>query len=272
MNPLTLLLAMLSLGAFSRLTSDNGPSTSEAILSKSNENDVESPKSTPPVSTPDEEEITPKLPELPGLSEESEGDGGGTVPLAHDGGVDVIAGRVATIAPEGDDVASVRILSGVDHGKVTVNPDNSMALVMTLSDYTDAERFTYEVTHSDGSTSTYEVDLNVVEGPQQAGWATGEYHYMLETDENDRVIVEHGDNHVKVHISGAEDALTLADIARLEGLSVSEVDGAWLAAHGGYGQSEGLALAEDAGMALWREVTPRHSETSNWLLFESGYE
>ena len=143
---------------------------------------------------------------------------------------------------------------------------------MTQSDFIGTQSFTYEATHADGSTSLHQVGLNVVPGMQDNGWATGEGHYMLATDENDQVIVEHGDTHTKVYISGSADALSLADIARIEDIPVSSVTGSWLAAHGGYGQSEDMALAEDAGMALWNEVTPDWSETSNWLLLERGHD
>ena len=187
------------------------------------------------------------------------------------GSIDVMAGRVATIMPEGDDIASIRILSGVENGTLTVNPDNTLALAMTQSDFTGTMDFQYEVTDSSGVTAVHGVNINVSPGVQGAGWGTGQEHYMLATDENDNVIVEHGENHVKVYISGSADALTIADIAGLHGMSTSAVTGTWLADNG-YGQSEGLALAEDAGMLLWHAVTPWNSETSNWLLLESGYE
>ncbi|AZQ68508.1 hypothetical protein EF888_16030 [Silicimonas algicola] len=182
-----------------------------------------------------------------------------------------MTGRTHTLDAVGDDVTAVRIISDVEHGHVTVNPDGTLALVMTGETYTGSQSFRYEATHADGSTTTHTVNMRCVEGDQAAGWATGTSHYMLETDENDNVVVEAGENHTKVYVSGSGDALSLADIARAEGMDVSQVTGEWLLANGTYGQSEGLALAEDAGMALWHAATPRGSETSNWLLFERGY-
>ena len=229
-----------------------------------------------PIPDPDpdpapEGEVDDPNPEPPQQGGSGDGEDQGETPIAE-GAVEVMAGRVATLLPDGTDVASVRILNDVNHGTLTVNPDNSLALVMTQSDYVGGMNFSYEITHTDGSTSVHNVDLNVIPGAQEGGWGTSESHYMLETDADDRVIVEHGDNHVKVYVSASSDALSLSDIASIEGLSVSQITGSWLAAHPEYGQSEATALAEDAGTLLWRAVTPPGSETSNWLLLERGYQ
>lgn len=227
-----------------------------------------------------EEPEQPEEPEEPEQPEEPEGPeqpGGGSDDddsgdvVTADSFVEAMAGRVTTLAPDSDDVASVRIVNDVDHGNITVNPDNTMALVMTMSDFTGSTDFSYEVTHTDGSTTTYNVALDVTPGAQDQGWGTGESHYTLATDENDKVIIEHGENHHKVYVSGSDDALSVADIAAREGLNASQIDGSWLA-NSQYGQSEDLALDEDAGSMLWNEVTPRYSTTSNWLLLERGYE
>ena len=233
--------------------------------------DPEEPTASEPEVPEQPEEPTTPLPEAP----QQPGDGGSgaeTTPTAiNDGTVEVMAGRVATLQPS-EDVTDIRILSGVEHGNVTVNSDNTFALVMTQSDFIGQQSFTYEATHADGSVTVHEIGLNVTEGLQEGGWGTGESHYMLATDADDKVIVEHGENHMKVYVSGAQDAWSLADIADAEGMSVSQVTGEFLANHGTYGQSESMALAEDAGNALWSEVSGDFSETSNWLLFERGYE
>ena len=213
----------------------------------------------------------PDAPDQSGDNGDSNGADKDTSVVAQDS-VEVMAGRVTTLLPEGDDITDVRIVSGVDHGNITVNPDNSLALVMTLSDFTGAQSFSYEATHKDGSVTLHEVELNVVPGMQDAGWGTSEAHYMLETDEDDRVVVEHGDVHTKVYISGSTNALSLEDIAALEGLDVSKITGKWLAENSTYGQSEDMALDAEAGMKLWGRVTDAGSDTSNWLLFERGYE
>ncbi len=210
-------------------------------------------------------------PQAPEQTGSGGADGASTTPTIADGTVDVIAGRVATLSPAASDAVSVEIVSGVEHGTVTVNPDGTFALVMTQSGFTGSQSFTYSAQHEDGSVTTHQVDLNVTPGLQDQGWGTGEAQYMLATDENDRVIVEHGDVHTKVYISGSSSALSLADVARIEGIDVSQVTGGFLAENG-YGQSEDLALAQDAGMTLWTTVTPDHSQTSNWLLLESGYD
>ena len=247
----------------------SGDGSSGGTATDTTPQEPEEPAPSEPAQT--EPVATSTTPEAPTQSGDG-GSGGATTPTAISAGtVDVMAGRVATIDPA-EDVSGVRIVSGVDHGKITVNPDNTFSLVMTQSDFIGTQSFTYEATHADGSTSLQQVTLNVMPGAQDGGWGTGEKHYMLETDADGKVMVEHGEVHTKVYISGSSSALSLSDIAALEGISVSEVTGAWLAAHGGYGQSEDMALAEDAGMAMWNHVTPMLSETSNWLLLERGYE
>src|SRR6056297_1182730 len=153
--------------------------------------DPEEPVSQQPSAPQPEPEPTPTNPTpVPPEQTGGGGDAGGeTAPLAATGTHSVYAGRVATFEPVGDDVTSVRILDGVNHGTLTVNPDSTMALVMTLSDFTGAQSFRYEATHADGSTSTQTVNLDVQPGLQGDGWGTGDSHYMLATDAEDRVIV-----------------------------------------------------------------------------------
>ena len=240
---------------------------------------VEEPQTQP--EEPTEEPTTgsaggstaPQTVDIPqGQQQDTDGDGGESqVFTILDGQTPIIAGRVATLQPAGDDIVSVSILSGVQHGNVTVNPDNTFAVVMTQSDFVGNQSFTYEALRADGSTTTHSVGLNVTRPLQAEGWGTGERHYMLATDENDHVIVEHGDEHHKVYVTAGNNGLSVQDIARMEGMSANQVNGEWLA-NSAYGQSENLALDENAGMMLWREVTPRDSQTSNWLLLERGHE
>lgn len=290
MNPLFLLFGLLGAGAVqlslgksedkspSPAANDDGITGKNVNKDDTTETDAPAPTDPEPV---EEENPTAPEPEAPTVSNPTPtapeqtggtGSGGGsTEPVLAEGTVDVIAGRVATLAPNEDDIVSVKIVSGVEHGRVTVNPDNTFALVMTRSDFVGQQDFTYEITHSDGSTSLHQIGLNVTPGLQDEGWGTGEKHYMLATDDQDRVIVETGENHTKVYISGSSNALSLADIASANGLSVSQITGSWLAENG-YGQSEETALDIEAGMDLWKAVTPKYSETSNWLLLERGYE
>ncbi len=187
--------------------------------------------------------------------------------------VDVLSGRVTTLLADAGDVASVRVISGPAHGNVTVNPDNSLALVLTGTDHTGALDFSYELTRTDGSTETVQAKLNVIQGPVLGGWGLGNF-YTLETDENGESVIEWGENHRDVFVSGSDDALTLADIAALEGLPVDQITGGWLAANPEYGGSEGMALAQDAAASLWTDLV-RASATepaSHWLRLEAGYE
>ncbi|CUH31958.1 Beta antigen [Jannaschia seosinensis] len=180
------------------------------------------------------------------------------------------SGRVTTFSPTGGNIASVEILERPDHGHLSVNPDGSLALVMTDSDYVGNLSATYAITRTDGTIETQEATITVTEGPQQSGWGTGASHYMLATDENDNVIVEHGENHRKVYISG--DGLTTADIAALEGISEDSVTSWWLRDHSEYGASEDMALATSPGMGLWYRINDRGDANSNWLLLERGHE
>ncbi|MCU0906561.1 MAG: hypothetical protein MUF73_03755 [Rhodobacteraceae bacterium] len=198
------------------------------------------------------------------------GEDGGTV-AAVSNPTSVIAGRVTTIEPVGgDNVAAIRILQHPAHGHLSVNPDNTLALVMTDSSHTGALSFRYETTLSNGTTAAHTTNLNVVAGSQQAGWSTGKDFYMLATDDDDNVIVEHGEVHRKVYVSGSPDALTRDDIAQLAGIRPDQVTNAWLIANPQYGGSEEMALDDSVAQGLWKELTFRQS-SSHWLLLERGY-
>ncbi|WP_147436028.1 hypothetical protein [Litoreibacter meonggei] len=183
------------------------------------------------------------------------------------------AGRVTTLEIDNaENLVGVKIISGPDYGNVTVNPDNTLALVLTgTSDTTDLS-FSFEATYADGTSTIYDAGVDVSAGSQAGGWGMGEF-YMLQTDQDNNLVVEHGFNHVKVHISGDNDALSLQDIANLEGINVSEINGKWFESHSEYGADPDMALAEDAGRMLWSQLTGTGTEpSSHWLLFEAGHE
>ncbi|TCM73367.1 right-handed parallel beta-helix repeat-containing protein, partial [Rhodovulum steppense] len=238
----------------------------------------------PVLPAPDDtgEAETPDSP--PDTSPETQPDNGGEYttrppqqgPVTEHDGVSVLeiaGGRVTTleVAATGA-VVKVEITDLPAHGNATVNLDNSIALVLSGSDYSGPLSLGYKITHADGTTESATASFNVAPPAQQAGWGTGT-HYMLETDANGDVIVETGDNHRKVYISGSENALSKADIAALEGLKESAITAKWLITHPEYGGSEEMALASDVGMELWYGLTgawPREA-TSHWLLFERGH-
>jgi hypothetical protein len=194
------------------------------------------------------------------------------VTLDADYNAAAMAGRVTTLELPANNVAGVKILNGPEYGNVTVNPDNTLAVVLSATTETSNLNFQVETTLADGTVTTHDVNLDVSEGLQAGGWGLGDF-YMLETDENDEVVVEHGENHRKVYISGDKDALTLADIANIEGMDVGKIKGSFLAEHSEYGATEDMALAEDAGIKLWSEITGKDAApSSNWLLLESGHE
>lgn len=201
------------------------------------------------------------------------GDGGST--STSSGSYSVDGGRVTTLSVENqDDVASIRVLDGPSHGNLTVNPDNTMALVMSMDNsFSGNMSVRYEVTYNDGTTNVVSDNINVTPTTQGAGWGQGNF-YMLETNAEGDVIVETGDNHRDVFISGSNNALSIQDIAAREGiLNTNQITGSWLRDHPEYGGSEGMALNEEAGMRLWAEITGGDTEpSSHWLQFESGYE
>ncbi len=188
--------------------------------------------------------------------------------------IGVDGGRVTTLQPENYSTAqSVTIVNGPAHGRVTVNPDNSIALVLTDEvEYSGPLSFTYEIRDASGGVTQETVNLSVAATTQAEGWGTGEHHYMLETDAAGDLIIETGDNHRDVYVSGSSDALGLADIAAREGIPVWSVNATWLADNPQYGGSPELALDEEAGMMLWQGITnAANGPVSHWLHFERGY-
>ncbi|MEP6021550.1 MAG: calcium-binding protein [Paracoccaceae bacterium] len=199
----------------------------------------------------------------------------------------VMAGRVTILQPEGYETAqSVTIVEQPEFGHASINPDGTISLVLTDAAQTGSVSLSYQIIQANGAIDVVNETLDIEEGTQVAGWAQGD-HYMLATDADDRVIVETGENHRKIFISNSEDALTLDDIAAREGIDFGDLDADFLNDPGTailvgrkidklleeYGASEDMALAPDAGMALWYATTWSQSEpNSNWLLFESGYE
>ena len=182
-----------------------------------------------------------------------------------------IEGRVTTLTIDEDDIASIEVLTKGEHGNVTVNPDNTLALVLTQSGSDSDISFDIRVIYANGDIEDRTVNVDVTEGEQDAGWGVGNY-YKLETDVNDRTVVEHGDNHRKVHVSGSEDALTLQDIANIEGVELWKVNSSFLIEHEEYGSSPDMALAVDAAKTLWTGLLNEEGGSSDWLLFERGYE
>jgi hypothetical protein len=237
------------------------------------QDDPEEPidEETPDTPEEPEEPETPTPPDQPA----DEATGPAIAPVALAQTTTVEGGRVTTFTVgNGQDVASVKITDAPEHGVMTVNPDNTLALVLSGSDHSGTLSFEVEVTYADGTTETRDADLTVTAPKQEAGWGEGK-HYMLETDAKGDLVIETGDNHRKVYVSGSDTALTAADIAVLEGVDEATVTGKWLLNRPEYGGSESKALATEIGMDLWFALHPGQANppgSSNWLLFEKGYE
>lgn len=179
----------------------------------------------------------------------------------------VSGGRVTTLAPSESNIVTLGILEQPAHGHASVNPDNSIAFVLTGSEHMGPLDFRYEVTDTNGAKTQHDVVLDVTPSIQEAGWGTGANFYMLEVGNDGNVVVEHGDVHRKVYLS--PNGLTAADIAALESVSEATITEAWLESNPQYGGTEGMALHPDIGFDLWDRITKDAS--SNWLLLERGH-
>ena len=182
-----------------------------------------------------------------------------------------IAGRVTTIDLGLSPGATVDILSRPSHGNVTVNPDNTLALVLTGSAGTGALRFDLRITKENGREARRRVALDVVPGGQAGGWGPGHF-YLLETAADDQSLIEHGRAHRKVYVSKHPRALSISDIARREGVDVKRVTGKFLSERPLYGAGPAQPLDEEAGRRLWMWIADvKRGPQSNWLLLERGY-
>jgi hypothetical protein len=188
---------------------------------------------------------------------------------------EVLTGRVTTLKiGGGEDAQSIKITEGPTNGNLTVNPDNTLALVLTGETATGSDSFSYRITHEDGTVEAVTTTLDLKPGPMSSSWGTGNF-YTLQEDANGDSIVETGDIHRDVFVSESADALSLEDIAMIEGITVEEMGKPheWLEAHPEYGGSADNPLDGQTAMLLWNHITDgEQGPTSHWLLFERGYE
>ena len=226
-----------------------------------------------PVDVPDPAPVdVPDPVSTPPQSADTNSNDAGSIDISDSAYASIVSGRVATLDLGLSDTQNVKILSGLDYGNVTVNSDNTLAVVLTGTTETTDLFFSVEITEEDGSIEQMDISLDVMETTQAGGWGTGQF-YMLEVNDAGDVVVEHGENHREVYVSASDDALTLNDIAALEGLDIAQIDGDWLRDNPEYGSDPDIALAPDAGMTLWYEISHGNAgPNSNWLLFERGYE
>jgi hypothetical protein len=193
--------------------------------------------------------------------------GGIPLPLT-DSSVEIVTGRVAHLT-FGNEVTGLRVTKQPEEGRVTVNPDGTLAAVMTETDHLGPLPFTTELTLRDGSTRSVTTKLQLIAGGPAAGWGLGAF-YQLPTDAQGRSVIEHGAQHRLIHVSGNHGALSIEAIATREGLAPKKISGKWLAQHPQYGSSPALALSAAAARVLWQEIASA-GPNSHWLLFERGY-
>ena len=188
--------------------------------------------------------------------------------------MDIAAGRVTTLDTGLENVASIKITELPEIGNLTVNPDNTLALVLTGTDYSGPLSFQYDATFDDGTSQNFDYTVDVQPLTALKGWSTGESVYMLETDEEGDLVVEYGDIHRTVYVSDSDMALSKSDIAALEGLDEDSISPKALREilmeNPEYGATPDMALDQDLGMELWDALNQESG--SNWLLLERGYE
>ena len=104
---------------------------------------------------------------------------------------------------------------------------------------------------------------------QELGWPAGDY-YMLAMDSTGTVVVKPGRNHRKVYITGGGHGYTRAEIAQEVGLSEAAITNIWLLSGPGlnYG-TLAKPFIGDVGISFMKAIT---TPTSNWYLFECGYD
>lgn len=191
--------------------------------------------------------------------------------------VDADGGRVTLLElPKIGDgsvgVTAIRILDQPDTGHVSAIGQGGVALVMSeAAGFSGEIGFRYEMTMANGAVIEVDASVDVSASAHKAGWSLGD-HYMLETGADNRVVVEHGDEHRKVYVTEGAHGLTRAEIARAEGMRASQVTDEWLLKNPEYGGSADKALDSSVGVSMWRTLTQSgDSQSSNWLLFERGY-
>ena len=216
------------------------PEAPEEIEQPEEPEENEHPEAPEEIEQPEPE--TPAAPRPDPIASEGETENGNVITLGN--GTEVMTGRTSTLEHDGEDIASIRVLNKPDMGNLTVNPDNTLALVLSMTNATGNISFSYEVTYDDGSSETVNQSIKVVKGTQAKGWAEGDF-YELEEGDDGAYIVEHGDNHRKVFISGDEDALSVRDIAALEDISPDKINIEWMAENPEYGAAGGGSRYDD---------------------------
>ena len=87
--------------------------------------------------------------------------------------ISVYGGRVTRLVPTAPDIAKIRILEQPGHGHASVNPDDTIALVLTRTEHAGALSFRYEVATPDGQTTQHEAVFEVIPSPQESLMGNG---------------------------------------------------------------------------------------------------
>jgi hypothetical protein len=195
-----------------------------------------------------------------------------SVPPGYNGApMEVMALRTTRIDFGHEDISSVTVTQQPAHGRAVVNPDHSISLVLSLSEYTGEMSMSVAVVSASG-TQGMDLNFDVIPSVQQKGWSTGLGYYNLPVKEDGFLDVQPGASHRKVYV--APDGLTAAQIEATESLSAGTVTATWLrdnATGQTYGVSEETALSPGLGFGLWTAMHPVDgSTTSNWLLIKRG--
>jgi hypothetical protein len=247
---------------------EDQPAEPEApVIAQPDQPDVEKE----PVAEQEDQPAEPKAPMVAQPDEQPDADADTSVPISEASAVS--GGRVTTL-DLGAEIASVEILEKPGIGNLTVNPDNTLALVLTGTDYAGPLSFRYAATFEDGTSQTFDHAVDVQPLTNLKGWSTGESAYMLETDSDGDLVVEYGDTHRVVHVSDSDTALSKSDLAELEGFDAATIHDKTLRnilmEKTEYGATPELPLDQALGKQLWEALNDQPG--SHWLLLERGYD
>lgn len=122
------------------------------------------------------------------------------------------------------------------------------------------------------------VNINVSKMSSRNGWAMADY-YMLETDTNGGLVIEPGENHRSIYVSGHASAWTRASIgaAQTPPIADTAVTGAWLLQNPIYGSTEAQKVDRHVALLI---INAMHAamgandklHPSWWLYAERGYD
>jgi hypothetical protein len=170
-------------------------------------------------------------------------------------------------------VDDIQVNHDMTTANVTVDPDGTISIVSYDSQYDGSHDIDVVIKNKDGSVSTEKVNVTFEKSDFLYNFGRGD-HYTLQEDANSRYVIETGENHHKLHVTGGSHGLTLEDFAKLEGVDVETLGHRYyrdnIARIEDTYYKEGYEFSEEMANILWSYSV--NEKNSNWVLFEKGYE